>query len=492
VKTSPVIALAAAIAATAAADGGRVLPLPVMAGDLASQRIVWTGKGGGEGGTAGACEPVIASRTNASFEGGQYIAQGGFAQGEIAAASFTLPASAFPIRIDMAEMIFATSATTVTTSTHWSVLFWSGTPASGVLEFYASSDGDVLPHLVMQPGTNGTNVQFLVDPGAPEQIIIQDDGTHTVSFGYRIDLHNAQTQNPCVVAPPSTANAFPTTDVGGLQYPADNWLYMVDCGPLGCGAGWRRFSQLATGCRPSGDWVMRLTWTALGQCPTVPTGACCVGGGCTQQTLADCQALGGTYRGDGVACTATTCDTGAPVACCFASSGGCLSLSASNCLAAGGSPGPAGSTCASYNCNPQGACCMPDGTCAGPLSPSACAAAGGTYKGDNSTCATVSCPPPVGAACFPNGFCLLLTQAEAQTAGATWRGAGTTCADGNGDGSADACARLGDLNGDGRVSGADLGILLGDWGSALQRSDLNRDGTVNGSDLGLLLGEWSP
>jgi hypothetical protein len=135
---------------------------------------------------------------------------------------------------------------------------------------------------------------------------------------------------------------------------------------------------------------------------------------------------------------------------------------------------------------------MPDGTCAGPLSPSACAAAGGTYKGDNSTCATVSCPPPVGAACFPNGFCLLLTQAEAQTAGATWRGAGTTCADGNGDGSADACARLGDLNGDGRVSGADLGILLGDWGSALQRSDLNRDGTVNGSDLGLLLGEWSP
>jgi hypothetical protein len=93
---------------------------------------------------------------------------------------------------------------------------------------------------------------------------------------------------------------------------------------------------------------------------------------------------------------------------------------------------------------------------------------------------------------WPNGFCLLLTQAEAQTAGATWRGAGTTCADGNGDGSADACARLGDLNGDGRVSGADLGILLGDWGSALQRSDLNRDGTVNGSDLGLLLGEWSP
>lgn len=491
-KTRSAVA-AAFLAAPALAGGTRDLPLPVMDGGIPVQRVVFRGgSGGGDGSVAGACDPIVSTRTNASFDGGQYIAQGGFAQNEVAAASFTLPASAFPVRIDMAEMIFATSNATVTTTTHWSVMFWSGTPASGTLEFFASSDGDLLPHLVMPPGTNGTNVQFMIDPGDPKQIVINDDGSHVISFGYRIDRHNAQVQDPCLVAPPSSANAFPTTDVGGLQYPSDNWISMVDCGPLGCGAGWRRFSQLPSACRPSGDWVMRLTWTALGTCPTAPTGACCVGGNCSQKTLADCQALGGSYRGDGVACVATTCDTGAPVACCFASTGGCLNLSATNCIAAGGTPGPAGSACGSYNCNPQGACCLPDGSCAGPLSPSACAALGGTYKGDGTSCASVTCPPPVGAACFPNGFCLLLTQAEAQTAGASWRGPGTTCADGNGDGHADACTRFGDINGDGRINGADLSLLLGDWGSAAARSDLDQNGTVNGADLSGLLGAWAP
>jgi hypothetical protein len=42
------------------------------------------------------------------------------------------------------------------------------------------------------------------------------------------------------------------------------------------------------------------------------------------------------------------------------------------------------------------------------------------------------------------------------------------------------------------VNGADLGILLGEFG--LQHphiGDLNFDGQVNGADLGLLLGLWS-
>lgn len=46
-----------------------------------------------------------------------------------------------------------------------------------------------------------------------------------------------------------------------------------------------------------------------------------------------------------------------------------------------------------------------------------------------------------------------------------------------------------DLNGDGLVSGADLGLLLGAWGSA--GADLDGDGTTAGSDLGLLLGAWT-
>ncbi len=49
---------------------------------------------------------------------------------------------------------------------------------------------------------------------------------------------------------------------------------------------------------------------------------------------------------------------------------------------------------------------------------------------------------------------------------------------------------LGDINGDFRVDGADLGLLLGSWGLP-GASDLNHDGTTDGADLGLLLGAWS-
>ncbi|MFO0873953.1 MAG: multiheme c-type cytochrome [Phycisphaerales bacterium] len=49
---------------------------------------------------------------------------------------------------------------------------------------------------------------------------------------------------------------------------------------------------------------------------------------------------------------------------------------------------------------------------------------------------------------------------------------------------------FGDLNGDGVVDGADLGLLLGAWGSRGGPADLNGDGVVDGADLGLLRGNW--
>jgi hypothetical protein len=52
-----------------------------------------------------------------------------------------------------------------------------------------------------------------------------------------------------------------------------------------------------------------------------------------------------------------------------------------------------------------------------------------------------------------------------------------------------------DFNGDGIVTGADLGLLLGAWGpcpSGECIGDLNLDGAVTGADLGLLLGAWGP
>ncbi|HMN96829.1 MAG TPA: GC-type dockerin domain-anchored protein [Phycisphaerales bacterium] len=48
----------------------------------------------------------------------------------------------------------------------------------------------------------------------------------------------------------------------------------------------------------------------------------------------------------------------------------------------------------------------------------------------------------------------------------------------------------GDLNGDGIVDGADLGLLLSAWGSENFAADLNGDGVVDGADLGLLLAAW--
>ena len=48
----------------------------------------------------------------------------------------------------------------------------------------------------------------------------------------------------------------------------------------------------------------------------------------------------------------------------------------------------------------------------------------------------------------------------------------------------------GDLNGDGRINGADLAVILGEWGGA-GRGDLNRDGRIDGTDLAIILGNWS-
>ncbi|MBX3354225.1 MAG: hypothetical protein KF724_00830 [Phycisphaeraceae bacterium] len=50
---------------------------------------------------------------------------------------------------------------------------------------------------------------------------------------------------------------------------------------------------------------------------------------------------------------------------------------------------------------------------------------------------------------------------------------------------------LGDLNGDCIVNGADLAILLGQWGTCTGcAADLNNDGAVNGADIAILLGNW--
>ncbi len=87
-----------------------------------------------------------------------------------------------------------------------------------------------------------------------------------------------------------------------------------------------------------------------------------------------------------------------------------------------------------------------------------------------------------------------MTLAGGSTAVAVWQGAASggddlfgQCV--NSDGS---LGVLGDMNGDGLVNGADLGILLASWGPCSGcRADMNHDGVVDGADLGALLAQWS-
>ncbi|HMN97067.1 MAG TPA: hypothetical protein PKC43_11510 [Phycisphaerales bacterium] len=48
---------------------------------------------------------------------------------------------------------------------------------------------------------------------------------------------------------------------------------------------------------------------------------------------------------------------------------------------------------------------------------------------------------------------------------------------------------LGDFDGNGLIDGADMGLLLGQWGQP-GFTDLDGDGTTDGADLGILLGSW--
>ena len=423
--------------------------------------------------------------------------QAGFAETEIAATSFLLEPSDFPLRVDLMEMIFATRSSTVQTTTHWSVMVWEGTPDNGTLVATFSSDGVLLPHIVLPPGDNGVNVAVSVDPGDPDQIIVTDDGSHTFSFGYRIDQHEGQVGSGCDLGDlPTCCNAFPVVDVSGLSSFTGNWLMGINCGPLGCpdNGGWANFQQLPGGpgqlCTPRGDWVMRVSWTAL-DCSGEP-GACCLAdGSCLDVTPDDCEFLQGGFEGQGSSCAATTCPE-ADQACCFVN-GSCLDLPPSSCEPAGGFPQGLNSICGQTECFASGACCLPDGTCADDMSPENCVAKDGLYQGSDTSCGGVECPDPLGACCFPTDFCLVLTEDECSSVGADWSGAQTDCTDADGDQVADVCESncVADLTGDGQVDAADLADLLVVWGVCGDCSaDFDGDGKVDAADLADLLVAW--
>ena len=57
----------------------------------------------------------------------------------------------------------------------------------------------------------------------------------------------------------------------------------------------------------------------------------------------------------------------------------------------------------------------------------------------------------------------------------------------------DECECIADVFGDGAVGGADLGLILANWGPSFDKrvpADINADGQVNGADLGIVLQHW--
>ncbi len=222
--------------------------------------------------TQGTTPQFTSTHTDADFTGGTFIAQGGFAEDEFAGATYQIPNSLFPIRVDSTEMIFAVQGAQQTTTTQWRIQIFDGLPTAGqgamVANFSSLDDG--LPPIVLPGGNAGVNVLFFVDPQDPEQIIILKDPNlgpndfRNITIAYGIDQHNAQTQNPCFFAPPNCCNAFPCSDVSGLAAPNQNWIKAVQCPTVICpSGGWFRFNQINALCRPSGDWVMRMTWSSL-------------------------------------------------------------------------------------------------------------------------------------------------------------------------------------------------------------------------------------
>ena len=205
---------------------------------------------------------IVKTHSGANFGGGSFVVQAGFAEQEAAAASYTLDPGSFPVKLNLMEMVFATYQATVLTTTEWQVFVYEGTPATGTQIFsYDSNDVDI-PYIRCGPGTAGVNVQFSIDPNDPEQIIINDNGSHTFSVGYRILAHN----NPPIInilAPDRYTNCFPTTDADGLSQPTQNWLDSIDIGTFGAPGGWHSFSQLPVSYRPTGDWNIRATYTSV-------------------------------------------------------------------------------------------------------------------------------------------------------------------------------------------------------------------------------------
>ena len=470
-------------------EGNRLNPIPITVTTPktldATFRPISLSDGKTIGQYRGACPSVSVSLSDSDFDDGQYILQAGFAEGESLGATYYIPEDQFPIKVDVMEVIFATSGALQQTTTHWSVTVWDGTPANGIQVASFASDGVILPHLVMPPGTNGMIISVSVDPADPEQIYIYNDsGANAFTVAFKVVQHN-NPGNPCISSPPTASNAFPCTDTGGLQFPSQNWIEAVSGTFCLCGSGWMTFQQFPALCTPSGDWVLRAAYTPI-NCSVDPVACCFTDNSCMDVTPSNCDIFGGIYQGNGTNCATYVCGSGTG-ACCVESTGNCVEFDLNTCQIVGGVHYGEGTTCVATVCFPEGACCLPDGACIGPVSGNDCIAVSGTFQGDQTNCASTECPQPIGACCG-NDWCLDLTLDDCSAVGGVWTDSSTTCSDNS------PCQMncQADLNGDGVVNVSDLLQVVGDWGLQGGSSDIDGSGVVDTGDLLSVIAEWGP
>ncbi|MBC8309073.1 MAG: hypothetical protein ISR75_02185 [Phycisphaerales bacterium] len=431
----------------------------------------------------GSCPQVNVSLTDSDFEPGAYTLQAGFAQGESLGATYAVAAEDFPIRIDVMETIFGTSNATVQTTTHWSATVWDGTPTNGIQVATFSSDGIILPHLVMGPGTNGTIISLSVDSNDPDQIYIYNDsGMNSFTVAFRIDQHN-NPGIPCTTSPPTNSNAFPCTDTSGLQFPSLNWIDAVDGPWCVCGSGWMTFQQFPSFCTPSGDWVIRASYTSV-NCTVEPAACCLSDNSCFDLSPSECELYGGSSQNAGTTCATYICGSGTG-ACCVESTGNCVDFDLATCQVVGGIHMGEGTDCSSTTCFPEGACCLADGACIGPVALADCDAVAGTFQGDGSSCASTNCPQPVGACCGSD-WCLDLTESDCSAVAGGWQGMDSACSD------TSICEAPcpEDFNGDGVINVSDLLEVVGGWATNDPLLDLDGSGTVDTADLLAVIAAW--
>lgn len=171
-----------------------------------------------------------------------------------------------------------------------------------------------------------------------------------------------------------------------------------------------------------------------------------------------------------------TASLGEPVVVTIAVSGACIDAD-HDCFTTGGA-GCADLSCCNGVCGEDPACCDLgwDATCVG-LAETLCIVVDPCEAGDG--CCFSEHP---GAGCNRSPCCSTVCDVAPSCCTVTWD---------------ESCATLagivccpGDLDGNGVVDGADLGMLLAEWNRANSPADLDCTGAVDGADLGALLAHW--